>query len=104
MLLKGRFDPMIIMRLSRLIRQNKIDIIHTHGYKSDILGLLAARITGIKAVSTPHGFENAPDLKLQTFIRLGCAALKRFDYVAPLSEELKSDMLRIKVNRSKIRC
>ena len=100
--IRGRFDPLAIPKLSRLIKQKKIDIIHTHGYKSDILGLVAARLAGIRSVATPHGFENVPDLKLQAFIRLGCLALKRFDCVAPLSEELKSDIQKIKVNTGKI--
>jgi len=99
----GRFDPRVIPKLSRLIKDKKIDIIHTHGYKSDILGLIGARIAGIKAVATPHGFENTLDRKLQFFIRLGCMALRHFDRVAPLSEELQSDMQAIKVNPNRTR-
>lgn len=99
----GRFDPTVILKLSNLIKQKQIDIIHTHGYKSDILGLIAARIDGIKAIATPHGFENSKDLKLQFYIRLGCFALKYFDKVVPLSEELQSDIIRLKVNEGKIR-
>ncbi len=101
--MQGRFDPRGIMKLCRLIRQEHIHIIHTHGYKSDILGFIAARLTGIKAVSTPHGFENADDLKLQMFIRIGCLTLRYFDRVAPLSEELEADMHRIGVVPYKIR-
>jgi len=101
--MRGRFDPLGIMKLCRLIRRENIHIIHTHGYKSDILGFIAARLTGIKAVSTPHGFENAKDLKLQMFIRLGCLMLRYFDRVAPLSEELEDDMHRIGVASYKIR-
>ncbi len=101
--MRGRFDPKGIMALCRLIREKKIDIIHTHGYKSDILGLIAARITGIKALSTPHGFDNAKNFKLQLFIHLGCLALRFFDQVAPLSEELESDMYRFGVSPAKVR-
>jgi len=100
--MRGRFDPLCIIRLYKLIRQKKIDIIHTHGYKSDILGLTAAKLTGIKAVSTPHGFEHTTDLKLRFFIRLGSFAFKYFDRVAPLSEELKADIERFNVNHDKI--
>lgn len=100
--MRGRFDPRVIYKLSRLINEEKIDIIHTHGYKSDILGLAAAKLAGIKAIATPHGFENSKDIKLQLFIRLGCLALKSFDRVAPLSKELHSDMIRIKVKPGKI--
>jgi len=99
----GRFDPKVVYRLAVFLRKNNIHIIHTHGYKSEILGLLAARLTGIKAVATPHGFENSPDRKLQLYIRLGSWALKRFDRVAPLSEDLKQDVLRFEVNPAKVK-
>ena len=32
------------------------DIVHTHGYRSDLLAGRAARTTGLKTVSTVHGF------------------------------------------------
>lgn len=99
----SRFDPAAIQKLIALIKKERIGIIHTHGYKSDILGLIAAKIAGIKAIATPHGFENAKDIKLQTFIRLGCLAFKYFDRVAPLSEELRTEILRMRVNPHKIR-
>lgn len=99
----GRFDPRVIPALSHVIRENRIQVIHTHGYKSDILGLAAARLSGIRSVSTPHGFENAPDPKLQLFIRAGCLALRHFDRVAPLSEELAADIRRIGVAPERIR-
>lgn len=98
-----RFDPLVIWRLARLIRRNRIELLHTHGYKSDILGLLAARLAGIKAVATPHGFENSKDPKLQLFIKLGCLALRHFDAVAPLSDELAADMRRIGVRPERVR-
>ncbi len=101
--MRGRFDLRAVSGLCRVIKEKKIDIIHTHGYKSDILGLAAARMTGIKAAATPHGFENVKDLKLQLFIKAGCFALRFFDRVAPLSEELESDMQRIGVNAGRIR-
>lgn len=99
----GRFDPRAIMKLVSLLREEKIDIIHTHGYKSDIIGLLAARIAKVKIIATPHGFENTRDLKLQLFIKLGCLALRHCDRVAPLSDDLMADMRRIKVKEDRVR-
>ncbi len=95
--MNGRFDPVTILKLVRLIKRERIDIIHTHGYKSDILGLMAARLAGIKVIATPHGFGNVKDVKLELFMRFGRFALKYFDRVAPLSEELESEMVKIKV-------
>lgn len=100
--LKGRFDIRVVRLLLGLIRENRIDIIHTHGYKSDLLGVLAARLAGIVSVSTPHGFENTRDWKLRAYIRAGCAAFRFFDKVVPLSDELLSDIRNMGVSEARI--
>lgn len=97
-----KFDFRAVSALADLLRERKIDIIHTHGYKSDILGVLAARKAGIKSIATPHGFEKLDDWKLNLFIGLGCRSFKYFDYVAPLSLELCDDVRRYNVEESKI--
>jgi glycosyltransferase involved in cell wall biosynthesis len=97
----GRFDFRVVSKLCEVIRNRQIDVIHTHGYKSDILGLLAAKRAGIACVSTPHGFSGDVGFKLATFIRIGTHMLRYFDRVVPLSEELMDDMKRFKVPESK---
>ncbi|MCK0163980.1 glycosyltransferase [Marinobacter sp. S6332] len=99
--MNGRFDFRVVSQLCNVIRDNKIDVIHTHGYKSDILGLLAAKRAGIACVSTPHGFSGNVGFKLATFIRIGTHMLRYFDRVVPLSEELMDDMRRFKVPEGK---
>lgn len=101
--MSGRFDPRAVTKLVRLMQRECIDVLHTHGYKSDILGLLAARMAGVRVLATPHGLENVKDLKLQTYIKLGGLALRRFDRVAPLSEGLVEDMARIGVPEHRTR-
>jgi len=100
---KGRFDVSAVAKLVAIIKARNIDIIHTHGYKSDIIGLLAARKAGIKIVSTPHGFSNNVGWKLRLFIRLGLFALKFADKVAPLSEQLVVDLKRYGIQDSQLR-
>lgn len=99
----GRFDIRVLNGLCRIIRDRRIDVIHTHGYKSDILGLLAARRTGIACVSTPHGFSGKVGWKLGTFIKVGTHMLRYFDRVVPLSDELMQDIERFGVPSRKIR-
>jgi glycosyltransferase involved in cell wall biosynthesis len=101
--MSSRFDWRAIKRLCQVIQERKIDIIHTHGYKSDILGLWAAKLTGIHCLSTPHGFSGNVDFKLRTFIRLGIFIWRYFDAVSPLSDELMEDMKRLKVPPQKTR-
>ncbi|MHA7816377.1 MAG: glycosyltransferase [Pseudohaliea sp.] len=89
--MRHRFDTRVIGELAALLVRRGVDVIHTHGYKSDILGVLAARRAGIPCLVTPHGFENARDLKLRLFIWAGCRALRHADAVAPLSRQLCDD-------------
>ncbi len=101
--MRGRFDLRVVRKLSKLIKQQGIQVLHTHGYKSDIIGALAGRMAGVKCISTPHGFETTEDWKLNLFIKLGCYSLRFFDLVVPLSRELESDVTRMKVAPEKIR-
>ena len=100
--MSGRFDLTVINRLVQLIKERNIDIIHTHGYKSDILGVIAAKKAGIKSIVTPHGFENADDFKLRTFIWLGCKSMKFADKVVPLSRQLCDDSRQHGVREDKL--
>jgi len=100
--MNSRFDLGIITKLVSLIKERNINIIHTHGYKSDILGVIAARKAGIKCVVTPHGFENVKDPKLRFFIWLGCKAMGYADRVVPLSPQLMDDARSMKVNGDKL--
>lgn len=43
-------------QLQAIFARVKPDIVHTHGYRSDLLGVLAARRVRIATVSTAHGF------------------------------------------------
>ena len=100
--MQGRFDLRAVSKLADLIQEQDIDIIHTHGYKSDILGVMAARKAGIPCVVTPHGFENAADLKLRFFIWLGCQSMRFAGKVVPLSKQLMSDVEKFNISPDKL--
>ncbi|MFT2090408.1 glycosyltransferase [Paraglaciecola sp. 2405UD69-4] len=99
--MKNKFDFSAVNKMVELIKSKNIHIVHTHGYKSDIIGVLAAKKAGVPCVVTPHGFENAKDIKLRTFIWLGCQAMKYATKVVPLSQQLKQDCKRMGVKEAK---
>jgi len=101
--MNGRFDFNAIKKLKQLIQRENIEIIHTHGYKSDIIGLLAAGFSGCSIVATPHGFGKEDDLKLKFFMGLGSFALRFCNKIVPLSRELEIELLRMGISRSKIK-
>lgn len=100
--MSSKFDLKVINKLVALIKERNIDIIHTHGYKSDILGVLAAKKAGIQVIVTPHGFENAKDFKLRTFIWAGCQIMRFASKVVPLSKQLCDDSRRFGVKEKNL--
>ena len=46
----------ICLGLSKIIREKRIDIIHTHGYRSNLFGLITSKVTWKPIVSTIHGW------------------------------------------------
>lgn len=55
----GRVDPALLWRIYSKIKKVKPDIVHTHLFKSDLHGRLAARLAGVPVViSTLHNCHN----------------------------------------------
>ncbi|AQT82548.1 group 1 glycosyl transferase [Mycolicibacterium litorale] len=50
----GRYDATAVMRLAKVLRDEGVDIVHTHLKHADLVGGLAARMIGVPAVSTLH--------------------------------------------------
>ena len=84
----GKLSWSAIGQLREFIAAHHIDIVHTHGYKTDIIGRLAVRGTACKAVSTPHGWGATPGLRLKLYETLDRVALRFFDAVVPLSRAM----------------
>jgi len=51
---KHFYDPRVLWMIIKFIRQNKIDIIHTHLTDADIVGRFAGLITRIPVITTIH--------------------------------------------------
>jgi glycosyltransferase involved in cell wall biosynthesis len=49
-------DLSVLRKLTSLVREHRIDIVHAHEYKTDLLAWLLARRTGIVAMATAHGW------------------------------------------------
>jgi glycosyltransferase involved in cell wall biosynthesis len=49
-------DPAIWKQLVAIVRERRIDVVHAHDYKTNLLALLLARRTGISPLATEHGW------------------------------------------------
>jgi glycosyltransferase involved in cell wall biosynthesis len=90
----GRFNWSAVRQLRQYITAKGIEVLHTHFYKTDIIGLLAVRGTSCKLVTTPHGWSTQAGLALRIYETLDRLAFRYFDAVAPLSPELTRELER----------
>ena len=74
------------------LRRMKPDVLHTHGYRCDLLHGGPARRLGIATVSTLHGSSRMGGLS-HLFEWLQERALARFDGVVAVSEPLRQSLL-----------
>ncbi len=68
------------------------DVVHTHGYRSDVLAGVVAGSLGICRVTTVHGFTGG-DWKNRIYERLQLRAFKRFEAVVAVSAPLAARLL-----------
>ena len=87
--------------LYEICSKRHVDILHTHGYRSDILGFGAAKLLGIPIVSTVHGWTSVTRrMRVYEYIQRRC--LKYFDKVITVSEDLRQRLESFGVRSEKI--
>jgi glycosyltransferase involved in cell wall biosynthesis len=86
------FDPRVWPALRQVVRDHQIDIVHTHEYKTNALGLLLARAEGIIPMATVHGWiENTARERLYGFFDR--RVLARYPLIVAVSEEIRSTLI-----------
>jgi len=74
-------------RVRELCRRLRPDVVHTHGYRPDVVAGSAARALGIPTVTTVHGFIGG-GRRNRFYEWLQRRALRRFDAVVAVSRPL----------------
>lgn len=78
-------------------------VLHTHGYRPDVLGGIASRRAGWSQVSTVHGFTGG-DWKNRMYERLQFRALRRADGVVAVSGAIRDRLAGVGVGSAGLRC
>lgn len=89
----GRADRQTVSRVRELIGERKLDILHTHGYKADIYGYLAARRSRTPAIATCHLWTRQTRA-VRFYEMLDAWVLRRFDAVVAVSEPIAHETKR----------
>jgi glycosyltransferase involved in cell wall biosynthesis len=97
-----RFDPTLLSQFSSLLKLNKVDILQTHGHKSNFLAFILRRFINVPWISFIHGWTDE-DWKIRAYNRLDKFLLKFPDRLVAVSKEMASKLYALKIPQEKIR-
>ena len=88
------FDPSIWCKLRRLIRDRGIQIVHSHDYKTNLLGWLLAKSENVIPLSTVHGWTGHSRRERFAYYPADKRILKRFPRLIAVSSEIRGELVR----------
>ena len=97
----GKFDIRTICEIRSYVKNNKIDVIHSHGYKSNFFACASALFMNVKRVTTVHNWIRT-DPKLKMYAVMDKIALNSFDKIVVVSHELKNEVAEAGINGNKL--
>jgi glycosyltransferase involved in cell wall biosynthesis len=86
------FDPRIWAQLVDVVRARKIDIVHSHDYKTDFLALLLAWRERVVSIATAHGWIRNT-ARERFYARADLRVLARLSAVIAVSGPIKAEIL-----------
>ncbi|HXA83788.1 MAG TPA: glycosyltransferase family 4 protein [Candidatus Dormibacteraeota bacterium] len=99
---QGRADLRAVRQIEEYIREDEIDLLHTHGYKADLYGYVAARRSHKPIVATCHNWVGGT-AALGIYNHLDRLALKRFNALAAVSDSVAQRLIDSGVSPRKIK-
>lgn len=87
------FDPGIWGQLRRIIAERHIDLLHAHDYKTNLLALMLARATAVKALSTVHGWTGHSTRERYCYYPADKKVLARFPRVIAVSTHIARELV-----------
>lgn len=96
-----QFDPCLVFSTVAEIKRLRIDLVLTHGYKADIIGIVAAKMSGVPVISTAHGWITN-NRKSKVYMTLQSWALRHANGVIAVSPSIKQILLGMKVPEKNI--
>lgn len=85
-----------------ILKNGSFDLIHTHGYFADILGIISAGLLRIPVISTCHGFIES-DRKLALYICLDRFVLGFSDRIVAVSADIQQNLTKSGIRSKRIK-
>lgn len=99
---RNQYDPRMIWQLAQLLKALRIDIVHAHEVKSDVLAFFASRLYRVPIVTTLHGWI-AQGAKRRVFTSLDKQVARGFDRVIAVSSQIRDEILAAGVRADRLR-
>ncbi len=95
-----------VMKISRCIRNNNIEIVHSHGYRCNLYGRLSCLFTGAKNIATVHvslyDYIDTPFLLRGIYLLIeSMTSVMTHRYIC-ISTAMKTDLRKIGISEDKI--
>jgi len=91
----------LVNHIARKLKEDQFSLLHTHEYRGDILGGMAAKLAGIKAVATVRGYTDRT-LALRLYKVLDLFALRLFDKVITVSYSLRWQVISAGLSQERV--
>ncbi len=98
----GRIDLRTVFEIRRFLRSNQIDILHSHGYKSDIVGFMAASLAKTVWVATNHVWHPMSG-KLRLYEGVDAFVLRFARRIVAVSCEVREALIAANIESANIR-
>ncbi|MEO7275218.1 MAG: glycosyltransferase [Vicinamibacterales bacterium] len=90
---KHSFDVSVLPALRRLVRERRIDIVHAHDYKTNLLVWLLRRLDGTMVMSTAHGWTGHSARERSVYYPLDKWLLARLPFVVAVSSQIRDELI-----------
>jgi len=87
--------PVAIHRLVRLLRRRQVAVLHAHLYEPTLIGVVAARLAGVKVVFTRHHSDHNIRTGKRRHVLLDALATRLADRVIAVSEATRELMVAV---------
>lgn len=98
---RSKVDWQAIRKLKNLLEEHRVDILHSHGYKADCLGLLLSKLYKVKLITTTHGWASS-NPKMRFYYWIDKIVIRYYDKVIAVSEAMRRELLAIGISPQKL--
>lgn len=99
---QGQVSPATVRAIRDVVREQRVDMLHAHGYKADLYAWAALRRAGVPLVSTCHTWYDN-DLALRVYGMLDRRVLRGYARVVAVSAEVEKQLLESGVPADRVR-